>query len=53
MRGRRQLRAADGPLESRLAPVFIEHAGIADGENILEVGCGTGSLTFALTRRQT
>jgi ubiquinone/menaquinone biosynthesis C-methylase UbiE len=37
-----------GRWSRRLAPVFIEHAGIADGENILEVGCGTGSLTFAL-----
>ena len=32
----------------RLAPLFIEHAGIADGENVIEVGCGTGSLTFTL-----
>ncbi|MGH7114969.1 MAG: class I SAM-dependent methyltransferase [Stellaceae bacterium] len=37
-----------GRWSRRLAPRFIEHAGIADGENILEVGCGTGSLTFAL-----
>lgn len=37
-----------GRWSRRLAPVFIEHAGIADGENIMEVGCGTGSLTFAL-----
>lgn len=37
-----------GRWSRRLAPVFIEHAGIADGENVLEVGCGTGSLTFAL-----
>jgi ubiquinone/menaquinone biosynthesis C-methylase UbiE len=37
-----------GRWSRRLAPLFIEHAGIAAGENILEVGCGTGSLTFAL-----
>ncbi|HUC72960.1 MAG TPA: class I SAM-dependent methyltransferase, partial [Stellaceae bacterium] len=37
-----------GRWSRRLAPVFIEHAGIADGESILEVGCGTGSLTFTL-----
>jgi ubiquinone/menaquinone biosynthesis C-methylase UbiE len=37
-----------GRWSRRLAPLFIEHAGIADGENVLEVGCGTGSLTFAL-----
>ncbi len=37
-----------GRWSRRLAPIFIEHAGIADGENVIEVGCGTGSLTFAL-----
>jgi ubiquinone/menaquinone biosynthesis C-methylase UbiE len=37
-----------GRWSRRLAPLFIEHAGIADGETVLEVGCGTGSLTFAL-----
>jgi trans-aconitate methyltransferase len=39
-----------GRWSRRLAPVFIEHAGVADGERILEVGCGTGSLTFALPK---
>ena len=37
-----------GRWSRRLAPLFIEHAGIANGETVLEVGCGTGSLTFAL-----
>jgi ubiquinone/menaquinone biosynthesis C-methylase UbiE len=37
-----------GRWSRRLAPLFIEHAGIADGEEVLEVGCGTGSLTFTL-----
>jgi ubiquinone/menaquinone biosynthesis C-methylase UbiE len=37
-----------GRWSRRLAPLFIAHAGIAEGEKILEIGCGTGSLTFAL-----
>jgi ubiquinone/menaquinone biosynthesis C-methylase UbiE len=40
-----------GRWSRRLAPLFIEHAGIADGEEVLEIGCGTGSLTFALAER--
>lgn len=37
-----------GRWSRRLAPLFIEHAGNAAGEKVLEIGCGTGSLTFAL-----
>ena len=37
-----------GRWSRRLAPLFIEHAGVAPGEHVLEIGCGTGSLTFAL-----
>src|SRR6516165_681408 len=40
-----------GRWSRRLATLFIEHAGVADGEEILEIGCGTGSLTFALPEK--
>lgn len=39
-----------GRWSQKLAPLFIEFAGLADGEKILDVGCGTGSLTFALAK---
>lgn len=39
-----------GRWSQRLAPLFIEFSGLADGEKVLDVGCGTGSLTFALAR---
>ena len=39
-----------GRWSQKLAPRFIEFAGIANGEKILDVGCGTGSLSFALAK---
>lgn len=39
-----------GRWSRRLAPLFIDFTGIADGEAVLDVGCGTGSLTFALAK---
>jgi len=37
-----------GRWSRKLAPPFITFAGVKDGERILDVGCGTGSLTFTL-----
>ncbi|WP_262273423.1 class I SAM-dependent methyltransferase [Microvirga yunnanensis] len=37
-----------GRWSRRLAPLFIDFAAVRDGTSILDVGCGTGSLTFAL-----
>lgn len=37
-----------GRWSRRLAPAFIEFAGIADAECVLDVGCGTGNLSFCL-----
>jgi len=37
-----------GRWSSRLAPLFIRFAGVRDGQRVLDVGCGTGSLSRAL-----
>src|SRR3954453_20622771 len=37
-----------GRWSRRLAPLLIGFGGLADGDNVIDVGCGTGSLTFAL-----
>lgn len=40
-----------GRWSRRLAEQFLDFAGSADGEKVLDVGCGTGSLSFALADR--
>src|SRR5262245_65496546 len=37
-----------GRWSRQLAPLFIDFAGIKEGGHVLDVGCGTGSLAFAL-----
>jgi SAM-dependent methyltransferase len=38
-----------GRWSRRLAPLLIRFGGLSDGERVLDVGCGTGSLTFTLS----
>jgi ubiquinone/menaquinone biosynthesis C-methylase UbiE len=40
-----------GRWSRRLAEPFLDFVGTADGEAVLDVGCGTGCLTFALKDR--
>ena len=40
-----------GRWSRRLAGPFLDFVGTAQGESVLDVGCGTGSLTFALAER--
>ncbi|MCZ6588313.1 MAG: class I SAM-dependent methyltransferase [Alphaproteobacteria bacterium] len=40
-----------GRWSRRLAEIFLDFVGVADGEQVLDLGCGTGSLTYALAQR--
>ena len=40
-----------GRYSAPLAPVFADFAGVADGQRVLDVGCGPGALTAELVRR--
>lgn len=39
-----------GRWSRRLAPLLIRFGGLSDGDEVLDVGCGTGSLTFTLPK---
>ena len=41
-----------GRLSRQLAPLFADFVGVQDGDQVLDVGCGTGSLAFSVAENQ-
>jgi ubiquinone/menaquinone biosynthesis C-methylase UbiE len=39
-----------GRWSRQLAPLFVEFVGVRDGDDVLDVGCGTGSLSATLAK---
>ena len=39
-----------GRWSRQLAPLFVEFVGVRDGEKVLDIGCGTASLSATLAR---
>ena len=37
-----------GRWSTRMAPLFLDFAGVSDGDRVLDVGCGTGTLSRAV-----
>jgi ubiquinone/menaquinone biosynthesis C-methylase UbiE len=41
-----------GRLSRQLAPLFADFVGVQDGDQVLDVGCGTGSLAFSVAENR-
>ena len=41
-----------GRLSRQLAPLFADFVGVQDGDHVLDVGCGTGSLAFSVAENR-